>query len=148
MTNPNLTFKKIELLLFYGGAYLITAILITILFLFIQGDYSTRNIILSFSMWGIIWLISMFAFPLFLSNEADNGSLPHNPKLALFAYLIIIVVFAITYFLHKNSIEKRTGEKVTISKIVNLYFPPPPPKKKEKSSKINKTTDELSNELG
>ncbi|MHA1346205.1 MAG: hypothetical protein ACTSVO_10580 [Candidatus Heimdallarchaeaceae archaeon] len=124
-------FKKTDLLLFYGGAYLLIAILITVLFLFIQGDFSARNILVTFSIWGIIWLISMFAYPMFI-NDVNPDLLASDPLLALLGYAIILAVLVGVFFLHKMVVEKRYGKKVGFSKIVDLYFPPP---KKKKSVK-------------
>jgi len=74
-------FKKRELLLFYGGAYLLIAILITVLFLFILGDFSSKNILITFSIWGLIWLISMFAYPMFIT-DVNSDLFTYNPLLA------------------------------------------------------------------
>jgi len=125
-------FRKRELLLFYGGAYLLIAILITVLFLFILGDFSFHNILVTFSIWGLIWVISMFAYPMFIS-DVNPDLLVNNPLLALFGYAIILVVFVGVYFLHKMFVTNRYGKKVGFSKIIDLYFPPPKKKKSVKS---------------
>ncbi len=117
-------FRKRELLLFYGGAYLLIAILITGLFLFILGDFSFHNILVTFSIWGLIWLISMFAYPMFIS-DVNPDLLVNNPLLALFGYAIILVVLVGVFFLHKMVVANRYGKKVGFSKIIDLYFPPP-----------------------
>ena len=128
-------FKIRELLLFYGGAYLLISVLITVLFLIIQGDYSGNNILVTFSIWGIIWLISMFAFPVFIS-DADASLFAQEPILVLFGYAIILIVVIGIYFLHKLFVQKKYGKKVGFSKIINLYFPPP--KKKKTTAAIEK----------
>jgi 4-amino-4-deoxy-L-arabinose transferase-like glycosyltransferase len=125
-------FKKKELLFFYGGAYLLIAILITVLFLFILGDFSLHNILVTFSIWGLIWLISMFAFPMFIS-DVNSNFFAYNPLLALFGYAIIIVVLVGVFFLHKMVVEKRHEKKVGFSKLIDLYFPPPKKKKSVKT---------------
>jgi hypothetical protein len=125
-------FKKRELLLFYGGAYLLIAILITVLFLFILSDFSLHNILVTFSIWGLIWLISMFAYPMFI-NDVNSNFLAYNPLLALFGYAIIIVVLVGVFFLHKMVVEKRYEKKVGFSKLIDLYFPSPKKKKSVKT---------------
>ncbi len=135
-------FKKRELLLFYGGAYLLIAILITVLFLFILGDFSSHNILVTFSIWGLIWLISMFAYPMFI-NDVNSDLFAYNPLLALFGYAIIIVVLVGVFFLHKMVVEKRYGKKVGFSKLIDLYFPPP---KKKKSAKTKEKPTTLKEE--
>lgn len=118
MTN----FNKNELLLYYGSAYLIVAILETILFSAILGDWTFRIIMLNFSIWGIIWLVSMFAFPLFIV-DADPTMLALSPYLSLLGYVIIIGVFYVTYRIHIHQLEKRTKKKLSFSKMMDLYFP-------------------------
>lgn len=115
-------YKTLELLLFYGSAYLIIAIINTFLFTAIIGTWTFKEILLNFSMWGIIWLVSMFAYPMFFMDvRQDNIAL--NGYFALFGYVIIILVFVITFFLHKQILQKREGKKLSMAKILDLYFP-------------------------
>ncbi len=118
MTN----FNKNEFLLYYGSAYLVVAILETVLFSAILGDWTFRIIMLNFSIWGVIWLVSMFAFPLFIF-DAEPTMLALSPYLSLLGYVIIIVVFYITYKIHIHQLEKRTKKKLNFSKMMDLYFP-------------------------
>lgn len=115
-------YSKKELLLYYGCAYLITAILETILFSIIIGRWSFLDIILNFSIWGITWLVTMFAFPVFFT-DAKQSSLAASGYFALIGYVIIIAVFYLTYYLHTKSVEKRLEEKPTFRKLIDLYFP-------------------------
>ena len=115
-------FRKRELILFYGVAYLITAILETIWFTILIGSYTFRDIMLNFSLWGITWLVSMFAFPLFFT-DALSSNIALNPYLSLLGYAIIIVVFYLTYRYHKKVVEKRLEKELTFNKLIDLYFP-------------------------
>jgi len=117
-----ITLKKKDLLKYYGGAYLLVAILETLLFTAIHGDWSFRSIILSFSIWGIIWLISMFAYPS-LITDANYEMLALSPYLSLLGYVIIILVFYIVFRVHKQKVEKKLGKKLTFGKLMDLYFP-------------------------
>ena len=121
-------FKRRELLYFYGSAYLIIAILETILFSLILGKWSGFDLLLTFSLWGLIWLVSMFAYPMFFT-DARADMLALNPYFTLFGYAIIIGVYVLAYFLHKRSVEKRLGKKISFSRLIDLYFTP----KKEQS---------------
>ncbi len=121
-------FKRRELLYFYGSAYLIIAILETILFSIILGKWTGFDLLLTFSLWGLIWLVSMFAYPMFFT-DARADLLAVNPYFTLFGYVIIIGVYVLAYFLHKRSVEKRLGKKISFSRLIDLYFSP----KKEES---------------
>ena len=114
-------FKKRELLYFYGSAYLIIAILETILFSLILGKWSGFDLFLTFSIWGLIWLVSMFAYPMFFT-DANAELLVLNPYFTLFGYVIIIGVYVLAYFLHKRYVEKRLGKKISFSRLVDQYF--------------------------
>ena len=114
-------FKRRELLYFYGSSYLIIAILETILFSIILGKWSGFDLFLTFSLWGLIWLVSMFAYPMFFT-DARADLLAVSPYFALFGYVIIIGVYILAYFLHKRNVEKRLGKKISFSKLVDLYF--------------------------
>ncbi len=111
---------------------MLIAILITVLFLFVLGDFSFHNILVTFSIWGLIWLISMFAYPMFIS-DVNPDLLALNPLLSLFGYVIILVVLVGVFFLHKMVVSNRYGDKVGFSKLIDLYFPPPKKKKPVKS---------------
>ncbi|MCG3216664.1 MAG: hypothetical protein KAS63_08060 [Candidatus Heimdallarchaeota archaeon] len=115
-------FKRRDLLIYYGSAYLITAILETILFSSILGKWSGIEILLTFSIWGIIWLVSMFAYPMFFT-DARAETLALNPYLSLLGYVIILGVFVLTYYLNKRNAEKRLNKKLSFSRLVDLYFP-------------------------
>ena len=115
-------YSKKELLLYYGSAYLIIAILETILFSIIIGRWSFQDIFLNFSIWGITWLVTMFAFPMFFT-DAKQSSLAVSGYLALLGYVIIIGGFYLAYYLHTKSIEKRLGKKPTFRNVIDLYFP-------------------------
>ena len=134
-------YKKRELLLFYGGAYLLIAILITVLFLVIHGNFSGTNILVTFSIWGIIWLISMFAYPMFIS-DVQPGLFAHDPLLILFGYAIIAVVLVGVFFIHKRFVEEKYGKKASFSRIIDLYFPPPKKKKVVKTKEKPTTLKE------
>ncbi len=116
------TFRKRELLLYYGVAYLITAVLETILFTAIIGDWTFIDILLNFSMWGIIWLVSLFAYPMFFL-DVNRSNLALSPYLSLLGYVIIILVYYLTYKFHKKKIEAKTEKKLTFNKLIDLYFP-------------------------
>ena len=115
-------YSKKELLLYYGSAYIIIAILETILFSIIIGRWSFQDIFLNFSIWGITWLVTMFAFPMFFT-DANQSNLALNGYLALLGYVIIIAGYYLAYYLHSKSVEKRLGEKPTFRKMIDLYFP-------------------------
>lgn len=115
-------FRKRELILYYGVAYLITAILETIWFTILIGSWTFRDIMLNFSMWGIIWLVSLFAYPMFFT-DAQSSNLALSPYLALMGYVIIIVMYYLTYRFHKKNIETRVGKKLSFNKLIDLYFP-------------------------
>lgn len=116
-------YSKKELLLYYGSAYLIIAILETILFSIIIGRWSFLDIFLNFSIWGITWLVTMFAFPVFFT-DAKQSSLAVSGYLALLGYVIIFGGYFLAYYLHTKSIEKRLGKKPTFRNVIDLYFPP------------------------
>ena len=119
-----IAFPKKDLLLYYGTAYLIVALLETILFLLIGGHYSFIDIVTVFSIWGIVWIITLFAYPLFLT-DADPSKLNLSPYYALFGYVIIVIVYYIAYRWHKTKIEEKVGQKITITQLLDLYFPLP-----------------------
>lgn len=73
-------------------------------------------------MWGIIWIVSMFGYPMFFL-DADPTTLSIDPALSVLAYFIIIAGLFITYQLHVKIIEKKLGKELSIGKILNLYFP-------------------------
>ena len=133
------TFRKRELLLYYGVAYLITAILETFLFTLIIGDWTFRDILLNFSMWGIIWLVSLFAYPMFFL-DVNRANLALSPYLSLVGYVIIILVFYLTYRFHRKKIEAKTEKKLSFNKLIDLYFPV------SKSSKTKSKETEQSSE--
>ena len=101
---------------------MITALLETLLFTTIHGNWTFRNIMVNFSIWGLIWLISMFAYPVFFI-DAQAEKLALSPYLSLVGYVIIIVMFIVTYLLHKKVVEKRVGKKLSFPRILDLYFP-------------------------
>ncbi len=74
----------------------------------------------------------MFAYPMFIT-DVNSDLFAYNPLLALFGYAIILVVFVGVFFLHKVVVEKRYGDKVGFSKLIDLYFPPPKKKKPVKT---------------
>jgi len=115
-------FRKRELILYYGVAYLITALLETLWFTILIGSWTFRDIMLNFSMWGIIWLVSLFAYPMFFT-DAQSSKIALNPYLSLFGYVIIIVMYYLTYRYHKKNIETRVGKKLSFNKLIDLYFP-------------------------
>jgi len=115
-------FTKKELLKFYGLTYLIVALLETILFTSIHGDWSFRTLILNFSIWGLIWLVSMFAYPMFIT-DANPEMLKLSPYLSLLGYVLIFGGYYLAFRLHKRSVEKRIGKKLTFSRLLDLYFP-------------------------
>ncbi|MHA2357276.1 MAG: hypothetical protein ACXABK_00720 [Candidatus Heimdallarchaeaceae archaeon] len=116
-------YRKRELLLYYGGAYMIIAILNAILFSSITGSWGGIDLLFTFSVWGLIWLITMFAYPMFFMNaQQDLLALPGG--LAALGWVIIIAVYTATYFLHKRLLEKKEGTKLSFRKILDLYFPP------------------------
>ncbi len=115
-------YTKKEFFLIYGSTYMIIAILETILFTLIDGRWSFRDIILNFSIWGLIWLVSMFAYPV-LFTSADPSKLQLSPYFALLGYVIIILCYYVAYQLHKRFLERTTGKKLHFSKLMDLYFP-------------------------
>jgi len=115
-------FKKRHLLLIYGLAYLLIAIILTFLFTAIIGEWTTREWFLNFSMWGLIWLVSMFGYPMFFL-DADPTTLSLDPALSVLAYFIIIAGLFIAYQLHIKLLEKKLGRELHIGKVLNLYFP-------------------------
>ena len=118
-------YSKRELLRYYGSAYLIIAVLETILFTIMGGNYTFRDIVINFSIWGVVWLVTCFTYPLFL-KDADPTMLKLPKEFALLGYVIIIVVYYITYKKHKESLEKRVGRKLSFTQILDLYFPANP----------------------
>ncbi|MHA1222621.1 MAG: hypothetical protein ACTSP3_05070 [Candidatus Heimdallarchaeaceae archaeon] len=116
------SFRKRELLLFYGSAYLVIALLNALLFTTIIGNWTPHEFFLNFSIWGLIWLVSMFAYPMFFM-DAKQENLALNGYLALLGYVTIVFVYIITYFIHKRQLEIRTEKKLSITKILDLYFP-------------------------
>ncbi|MCE7740036.1 MAG: hypothetical protein KAU62_01360 [Candidatus Heimdallarchaeota archaeon] len=115
-------FKKRHLLLIYGSAYVIIAFILTFLFTAIIGDWTFRGFILNFSMWGIIWIVSMFGYPMFFL-DADPTTLSIDPAFSVLAYFVIIAGLFITYQLHVKTIENKLSKELSIGKILNLYFP-------------------------
>jgi hypothetical protein len=116
--------KKLDLLFFYGGAYLIIAVLEGILFSSITGKWSGADALFNFSVWGLCWLVTMFAYPMFFM-DARQSNLALNGQLALIGYVIIIVVYVLAYYLHKVYMKKKLNEdKLSFRKILDLYFPP------------------------
>jgi len=127
-------FRKRELLLFYGLGYLVIAILETILFTAIIGEWNFSKIFLNFSIWGIIWLVSMFAYPMFFL-DANRSNLALNPYFVLAGYVIIILGYYFTYRFHLSYAEKRAAKKLNFSRLLNLYFPIKKSEKVEKPAK-------------
>ncbi len=117
-----ITLRKRDLILFYGGAYLIIAYLETILFTSIIGVWSFKEILLNFSLWGIIWIVSLFAYPFFFTDSQSN-LLALNPYFSLGGYVIIITMFYLTYRFHKSKVETFKGKKISFNKLIDLYFP-------------------------
>ncbi len=116
--------KKLDLLFFYGGAYLIIAILEGILFSSITGGWSGTDALFNFTVWGLVWLVSMFAYPMFLM-DARQSDLALSGQLALLGYLIIIAGYILAYYLHKMYLKKKLNdEEISFRKIMDLYFPP------------------------
>ena len=101
---------------------MIVALLETLLFTIIHGSWTFRSIMINFSIWGLIWLISMFAYPVFFI-DAQAEKLALSPYLSLIGYAIIVVMFIATYLLHKSVVERRAGKKLSFSRILDLYFP-------------------------
>jgi len=115
-------FKKRHLLLIYGLGYLIIAFILAFLFTAIIGEWTAGAWFLNFSMWGLIWLVSMFGYPMFFL-DADPHTLAMNPYFSFLAYFIIIAGLFITYQIHVKLLEKKLGKKLRIGKVLNLYFP-------------------------
>ncbi|MHA1954150.1 MAG: hypothetical protein ACW96U_09430 [Candidatus Heimdallarchaeaceae archaeon] len=115
--------KKRDLLFFYGGAYLAIAILEGILFTLIIGSWEGIDIFFNFSIWGLVWLISMFAYPMFFM-DARQDLIALNGQLALLGYVIIIGGYILTYYLHKRYLTKKLNEDISFKKVLDLYFPP------------------------
>ena len=115
-------FRKREFLLYYGLAYLIIAIFETFLFTAIIGKWTLYDFFLNFSIWGIIWLVSLFAYPMFFT-DAMTENLALDPLYALLGFYIIIAGLFLTYQLHIKIVEKRIGKELSFNKLMNLYFP-------------------------
>lgn len=116
--------KKRDLLFFYGGTYLIIAVFEGILFSAITGLWSGVDALFNFSVWGLCWLVTMFAYPMFFM-DARQSDLALSGQLALLGYVIIIVGFVLVYYLHKMYLKKKFDEeKLSFRKIMDLYFPP------------------------
>jgi len=115
-------FKKRHLLLIYGSAYVLIAFILAFLFTAIIGEWTFSAFILNFSMWGIIWIVSMFGYPMFFL-DADPTALSIDPAFSVLAYFVIIAGLFITYQLHVKIIEKKLSKELSIGKILNLYFP-------------------------
>ncbi|NPD89112.1 MAG: hypothetical protein HGN29_10335 [Asgard group archaeon] len=113
--------KKRDLLFFYGGAYLVIAILEGILFTLIIGSWAGIDLLFNFSVWGLVWLISMFAYPMFFMDARDHLAL--NGTLALLGYVIIIGGYILAYYLHKMYLTKKLNEDLSFKKVLDLYFP-------------------------
>jgi len=108
--------------LIYGSAYVIIAFILTFLFTAIIGEWTFSDFMLNFSMWGIIWIVSMFGYPMFFL-DAGPTTLSMDPAFSVLAYFIIIAGLFITYQLHVKLLEKKLSKQLTISKILNMYFP-------------------------
>ncbi len=106
----------------YGSAYVLIAFILTFLFTAIIGEWTFRGFILTFSMWGIIWIVSMFGYPMFFL-DADSTTLSIDSAFSVLAYFIIIAGLFITYQLHVKLLEKKLGKELSIGKILNMYFP-------------------------
>lgn len=119
------SYNKKDLKIYYGITYFIVAILETILFTVIGGTYTFRDIVVNFSIWGIVWLVTCFTYPLFIV-DADPSMLALPGWVALFGYVIIIVAYYVAYRLHKRYVEKREGKQVSFVQILDLYFPATP----------------------
>lgn len=116
--------KKRDLLFFYGGAYLIIAIFEGILFTSIVGSWAGVDVFFNFSVWGLCWLVSMFAYPMFFM-DARQENLAMNGQYALFGYLIIVGIYVLTYYLHRMYLTKQLSEEnLSFRKMLDLYFPP------------------------
>ena len=138
-----LTLRKRDLIVYYLGAYIFIAYLETIWFTILIGSWTFRDILLNFSMWGITWLVSLFAYPMFFT-DANQARIALNPYFSLFGYVIIIAVFYLTFVIHKRSVEAHINKKISFTKLVDLYFPvkkekSEAPSKKE-SSDVNQTS--------
>ena len=81
--------KKRDLLFFYGGAYLLIAILEGILFSVLTGRWGGTDSLFNFTVWGLSWLVTMFAYPMFFM-DARQASLALNGWLAILGYVLII----------------------------------------------------------
>ncbi len=115
-------FKKRHLLLIYGLAYLVIGIILTFLFTAIIGEWTTRGWFLNFSMWGLIWIVAMFGYPMFFL-DADPTTLSLDPALSILAYFIIVAGLFLSYQLHVKVLERKLGKELHIGKVLNLYFP-------------------------
>ena len=73
-------------------------------------------------MWGIIWIVSMFGYPMFFL-DANPNALSIDPAFSVLAYFVIIAGLFITYQLHVKTIENKLSKELSIGKILNLYFP-------------------------
>ncbi|MCG3258574.1 MAG: hypothetical protein H7644_02410 [Candidatus Heimdallarchaeota archaeon] len=109
-------------MLIYGSAYVLIAFILAFLFTAIIGEWTFSAFILSFSMWGIIWIVSMFGYPMFFL-DADPATFSIDPAFSVLAYFVIIAGLFITYQLHVKIIEKKLGKELSIGKILNMYFP-------------------------
>ena len=137
MTN----FRKRELLLYYGVGYLIIAVIETFWFTILIGSWTFRDFMLNFSLWGITWLVSLFVFPLFFT-DANPNKIALNPYLSLLGYLVIIVVYYLTYRYHKRKIEQRIGKTLNFNKLIDLYFPVKKSSSQKSSSGVKKVREE------
>jgi len=115
-------FKKRHLLLIYGSAYVLIAFILTFLFTAIIGEWTFRGFILNLSICGIIWIVSMFGYPMFFL-DADSTTLSIDSAFSVLAYFIITAGLFITYQLHVKLLEKKLGKELSIGKILNMYFP-------------------------
>ena len=106
----------------YGSAYVLIAFILAFLFTAIIGEWTFSAFILNFSMWGIIWIVSMFGYPMFFL-DADPTTLSIDPAFSVLAYFIIIAGLFITYQFHVKLLEKKLGKELSIGKILNMYFP-------------------------
>lgn len=64
----------------------------------------------------------MFAYPS-LITDANKEMLALSPYLSLLGYVIIIVVYYVTFRIHKQKVEKKVGKKLTFGRLMDLYFP-------------------------
>ncbi|MHA1853793.1 MAG: hypothetical protein ACTSUF_09870 [Candidatus Heimdallarchaeaceae archaeon] len=115
-------YSKRELLRYYGSTYLIIAVLETVLFTIMGGNYTLRDIVINFSIWGVVWLVTCFTYPLFL-KDADPSMLKLPKEFALLGYVIIVVAYYIAYKKHKGFLERRERKKLSFTQILDLYFP-------------------------